>query len=81
MERGSSRFKDEYFPDVAAQDKATTCALIPSPKSTLFFQSHFHINLARPGDALSGFAFEMLLVLMAVRALRGHSLKYHWTET
>lgn len=74
--------KDEYLHDVTAQDEAATQALILSSKSALFFQSHFHINQARPGDAsLSGFAFEMMLVLMAVRALRGHSLKYHWTET
>lgn len=32
-------------------------------------------------SCLCGFAFEMLLVLMAVRAIGAHSLKYHWTGT
>lgn len=50
---------------------------LPLP-NLLFASLAFHINQAWPGEAgLSGCVFEMLLVLMAVRALGGHSLKYH----
>ena len=77
IERGSPGLKREYFHIVAAEDEATTHALTPSPKSALVFQCTSASIKRGPGMQGSLDESEMLLVLMAVRALGGHSLKYH----